>query len=135
MEATIESLLLNIALVLAISTAQRIFAIKIRRTKTRAAISQDYLLGGCVLRTQAENFESSVAKRTKINLPIFFMPNLSIKETSLSFPTKGKRRRNASPFPVCLVFKNHYSNLLFHLLHLGEIRYGLDGGVCPPCPP
>ena len=46
MEATNGSLLLNIALVLAISTAQRIFAIKIRRTKTHAAISQDYLLGG-----------------------------------------------------------------------------------------
>ena len=46
MEATNGSLLLNIALVLAISTAQRIFAIKIRRTKNHAAISQDYLLGG-----------------------------------------------------------------------------------------
>ena len=34
------------ALVLAISTAQRIFAIKIRRTKNHAAVSQDYLLGG-----------------------------------------------------------------------------------------
>ena len=45
MEATNGSLLLNIALVLAISTAQRIFAIKIRRTKNHAAISQDYLLG------------------------------------------------------------------------------------------
>ena len=46
MEATNGSLLLNIALVLAISTAQRIFAIKIRRTKNHTAISQDYLLGG-----------------------------------------------------------------------------------------
>ena len=45
MEATNGSLLLNIALVLAISTAQRIFAIKIRWTKIHAAISQDYLLG------------------------------------------------------------------------------------------
>ena len=43
--ATNESLLLDTALVLAISTAQRIFAIKIRRTRTQAAISQDYLLG------------------------------------------------------------------------------------------
>ena len=61
MEATNESLLLNIALVLAISTAQRIFAIKIRRTKNQAAISQDYLLGG-VLCTQMENgsFKSSI---------------------------------------------------------------------------
>ena len=46
MEATNGSLLLNIALVLAISTAQRIFAIKIRRTRTQATVSQDYLLGG-----------------------------------------------------------------------------------------
>ena len=44
-KATNESLLLDTALVLAISTAQRIFAIKIRRTKNHAAISQDYLLG------------------------------------------------------------------------------------------
>ena len=45
MEATNESLLLDTALVFAITTAQRIFAIKIRRTKNQAAISQDYLLG------------------------------------------------------------------------------------------
>ena len=44
-KATNESLLLDTALVLAISTAQRIFALKIRRTKNQAAISQDYLLG------------------------------------------------------------------------------------------
>ena len=31
----------------ALLTAQRIFAIKTRRTKPPAAISQDYLLGGC----------------------------------------------------------------------------------------
>ena len=31
----------------ALLTAQRIFAIKTRRTKTPATISQDYLLGGC----------------------------------------------------------------------------------------
>ena len=54
MEATNGSLLLNIALVLAISTAQRIFAIKIRWAITQATVSQDYLLGGSVLRTQAE---------------------------------------------------------------------------------
>ena len=34
-------------LVFCFSTAQRIFAIKTRRTKPPAAISQDYLLGGC----------------------------------------------------------------------------------------
>ena len=41
-----RSLLLGAALVLAISTAQRIFAIKIKQTKNHAAVSQDYLLGG-----------------------------------------------------------------------------------------
>ena len=55
MEATIESLLLNIALVLAISTAQRIFAIKIRRTITHAAVSQDYLLGGACFARKRKN--------------------------------------------------------------------------------
>ena len=34
-------------LIFALLTAQRIFAIKTRRTKPPAAISQDYLLGGC----------------------------------------------------------------------------------------
>ena len=34
-------------LIFASLTAQRIFAIKTRRTKPPAAISQDYLLGGC----------------------------------------------------------------------------------------
>ena len=34
-------------LIFALLTAQRIFAIKTRRTKTPATISQDYLLGGC----------------------------------------------------------------------------------------
>ena len=54
MKATNESLLLDTAFVLAISTAQRIFAIKIRRTKNQAAISQDYLLGGaCFARRRA----------------------------------------------------------------------------------
>ena len=45
MEAINGSLLLNIALVLAISTAQRIFAISSSRDKTPATVSQDYLLG------------------------------------------------------------------------------------------
>ena len=35
-------------------TAQRIFAIKTRRVKNQAAVSQDYLLGEGVLRTQAD---------------------------------------------------------------------------------
>ena len=34
-------------LIFALLAAQRIFAIKTRRTKTPATISQDYLLGGC----------------------------------------------------------------------------------------
>ena len=34
-------------LIFALLAAQRIFAIKTRRTKPPAAISQDYLLGGC----------------------------------------------------------------------------------------
>ena len=61
MEATNGSLLLNIALVLAISTAQRIFAIKIRRTKNHAAISQDYLLGGACF-ARKRNINGVVAK-------------------------------------------------------------------------
>ena len=62
MEATNGSLLLNIALVLAISTAQRIFAIKIRRTKNHAAISQDYLLGGARASHAIGKFNGVAAK-------------------------------------------------------------------------
>ena len=46
------------ALVLAISTAQRIFAIKTRRINNQAAVSQDYLLGEGALRAQTEDFKS-----------------------------------------------------------------------------
>ena len=43
------------ALVLAISTAQAFFALKLRRINTHATIPRECLLGECVLCTQAEN--------------------------------------------------------------------------------
>ena len=53
-KATNDSLLLFTALFSQFLTAQRIFAIKTRRIKPQAAVSQDYLLGECVLCTRAE---------------------------------------------------------------------------------
>ena len=45
----------SLARFIALLTAQRIFAIKTRRINSQAAVSQDYLLGEGVLRTQAVN--------------------------------------------------------------------------------
>ena len=45
----------NTAFVFAISTAQPLFALKIRRTKSQTAIPRECLLGGCVLCTQVVN--------------------------------------------------------------------------------
>ena len=50
-----------------LSTAQRIFAIKIRRTKTQTAVSQDYLLGGRALCAQAVDIFTDGGSITSLN--------------------------------------------------------------------
>ena len=45
-------------------TAQALFAIKIRRTRTQTAIPCECLLGGCVLCTQADNSNGVAAEAT-----------------------------------------------------------------------
>ena len=62
-----------------------------------------------MLGTQAEKSDPSVAKRTKNNLPIFFVRNFLAQRYSLSYPTKREKRRTAPLFPfIPMLFKTFF---------------------------